>query len=179
MTEKFNKCIPIILDHEGGYVNHKHDPGGATNYGISLRFLKKLGYNTSGELIGDTDKDGDVDADDIRIMTIDEAKHFYFQYFWKKEFELIGLDEVALHLFDMSVNAGVYRAVKLAQRITCATVDGIIGKETIKAINQEGQAYIYKYKQERKRYYHRLVDNNPKLKIFLNGWINRVESTEF
>ena len=39
MTDKFLKCIPIILRNEGGFVNNKRDPGGATKFGISLRFL--------------------------------------------------------------------------------------------------------------------------------------------
>ena len=55
----FSKAITVILKHEGGFSNHSSDPGGATNYGISLRWLKSEG------LYGDLDDDGDVDIDDI------------------------------------------------------------------------------------------------------------------
>ena len=37
----FEKAVEKVLEHEGGYVDHKADPGGATNYGISLRFVKQ------------------------------------------------------------------------------------------------------------------------------------------
>ncbi len=60
----FEKAVEKVLEHEGGYVDHKNDPGGATNYGISLRFVKQ---STGIDL--DVDGDGDIDADDIKAMT--------------------------------------------------------------------------------------------------------------
>ena len=67
----FDTAIKKVLKHEGGYVDHKNDPGGATKYGISLRFIKQS--NTDLDL----DNDGDIDADDIKEMTEDKAKEIY------------------------------------------------------------------------------------------------------
>ena len=37
---EFGKAFAKIIELEGGFVDHPDDPGGATNLGISLRFLK-------------------------------------------------------------------------------------------------------------------------------------------
>ena len=47
----FDTAIKKVLKHEGGYVDHKNDPGGATKYGISLRFIRQS--NTDLDLDGD------------------------------------------------------------------------------------------------------------------------------
>jgi lysozyme family protein len=60
----FNQAVKVILQHEGGYVDNPNDPGGATNYGISLRFLAD--HPESGDFNGD----GEVDAEDIANMTV-------------------------------------------------------------------------------------------------------------
>jgi lysozyme family protein len=67
----FETAIDVVLRHEGGFVNNVHDSGGATNFGISLRFLRDY----PGD--GDFDGDGDVDIDDIRKMTLTDAKRVY------------------------------------------------------------------------------------------------------
>ena len=33
--DNFRKCLEVILHHEGGYVDHPKDPGGATNLGVT------------------------------------------------------------------------------------------------------------------------------------------------
>lgn len=179
MTEKFKKCIPVILKHEGGFVNHEFDPGGATNFGISLRWLKSLDATQTGELPGDINKDGEVNQEDIKKMTKKQAEFFYFVYFWKNQFEAINNDEAALHLFDMSVNAGVPRAVKLAQKVSGAKQDGIIGPKTVASINNMGDAFTKAYQRERCNFYKYLARRTQKFNIFLNGWLNRVETTNF
>ena len=44
----FNKCLEIVLHHEGGYVNHPKDPGGMTNMGVTKRVYEEwVGYSVS------------------------------------------------------------------------------------------------------------------------------------
>ena len=44
----FDKCLQIILHHEGGYVNHPEDPGGMTNLGVTKRVYEDwVGYAVS------------------------------------------------------------------------------------------------------------------------------------
>lgn len=73
----FNKPHAFTAKWEGGYCNDPDDPGGATNYGISLRWLKSLGLNQ-----GDIDRDGDIDASDIRALSKEQAAALFKEKFW-------------------------------------------------------------------------------------------------
>ena len=47
MNQNFDKCLEMLLEHEGGYVNDSLDPGGITNLDITMRVCDKL----SGSLV--------------------------------------------------------------------------------------------------------------------------------
>ena len=55
-----------IVAREGGYVNDPDDPGGATNYGVTIGTMKSLGL--------DLNKDRRVDATDVRMLTRAQAQ---------------------------------------------------------------------------------------------------------
>jgi lysozyme family protein len=107
----FRKAIVVLLDHEGKFSNHPNDPGGPTKYGISLRYLKTLGE------FGDFDGDGDVDVDDIKLLTIERSSFIYQREWWNRfRYNLINDDEIATKVLDWSVNMGPLTAHKLLQR---------------------------------------------------------------
>ena len=117
---EFEKSIGTILLHEGGLVNNPNDPGGTTNFGISLRWA--LGQmKTAGVQEFDVDGDGDVDADDIIKMPATKAVELYRKYFWLSSYELLPQD-LATKVFDMSVNMGATRAhIIVANALTALT----------------------------------------------------------
>ncbi len=39
MRSNFDRALPLVLKHEGGYVDHPRDPGGATNLGVTIGTL--------------------------------------------------------------------------------------------------------------------------------------------
>lgn len=175
MTDKFLQCIPIVLRNEGGFVNNQRDPGGATKYGISLRFLKSEGHLDQFDL----DHDGDLDIDDIRLLDPEKAKEIYYEFFWKGHH----LDEIedvdtALQIFDHSVNAGTKTAVRLLQDVLEIKEDGVIGPKTIEQVNSYSNIAEL-YCQARKTWYGNLVLAHPNLNIFLDGWLNRCDKTTF
>ena len=173
----FKIAIPHILEHEGGYANHKNDPGGATNYGISLRYLKKR-----GDLVGDFDGDGDVDADDIAAMTLAQAKQVYQTGFWEpNRLQVVESQMVATKIFDMCVNMGSKQAWKIAQRACGAvgkplTDDGIVGPNTLAAVNSLAHfdyELVIKIREFQKTFYTRIMKKRPKLQSFSLGWYRR------
>ena len=174
----FEKAIPIILKHEGGLVDHKADPGGITNFGISLRFLKDFPED------GDINADGVVNAEDIRNMTVRDAMKIYHKHWWVKyRYDLINDQTIATKIFDLSVNMGAKRDHMLLQQALNKafgmklTVDGIIGPATRAVINaiedDKEQVLLTAYCDEAWGFYQRLIANKPELGVFRNGWRNR------
>jgi lysozyme family protein len=166
----FHRAIPAILEHEGGYVNDLTDPGGATNYGISLRFLRKLNL-----LDYDVDKDGDIDAEDIRKLPKEDAIQIYKTHFWDKyHYGDIHSLSVATKIFDMAVHMGPLQAHKLAQKAAnlarwqkYVEVDGILGKQTLNAINHcKPHVLIQKLREQCAIFYIGLVKRNPQFKKY-------------
>jgi lysozyme family protein len=162
----------VILKHEGLYVNHPNDPGGATNFGISLRFIKMKGI--------DVNNDGDINIKDIKDLTVEKASELYYNHFWlPMRLNLIDNELLKLHLFDMGINAGTKTAVRILQRLLEVDDDGIIGKKTVAAINKYGPNIVADYAIARKVYYNKIIERNPKLAVFKKGWYRRVDTTYF
>lgn len=145
----FDKAVELILKHEGGYVNDPRDPGGETKYGISKRSYPNV---------------------DIKNLTIEQAKSIYKKDFWDK----LRCDElsfeVAVILFDMGVNSGISRAVRILQKTVGSTQDGIIGPQTIKMANKSDPVIVSeKYTTERILFYSGLNT----FSVYKGGWVRR------
>ena len=176
--KRFEDFMKVIHLQEGGskFTNDPDDPGGATKYGISLRFLKGTGSD------GDIDNDGDIDINDVKSLDENLANELYKTYFWNKmNLSLINNDLLKLHLLSHGVNAGTSTAVKILQRILGLTVDGKLGKVTAIAANayKDQAKLVQGYASARKVYYDNIVVKNPTLKKYIKGWYNRVDSTRF
>lgn len=123
----FAGALSAVLVHEGAYVDHPKDPGGATNLGITIGTAKANKM--------DLDGDGDVDKADVRLIKPDDAAVVYRRKYWD---EVRGDDlpgGVDLAVFDFAVNSGPARAVIYLQNIVGAAPDGKTGPLTITAIN--------------------------------------------
>lgn len=177
----FDKAILITLKHEGGFVNDPIDPGGATNWGISIRFLKHAGdEDHDGWLDGDIDHDGDIDVDDIRKMTVEQACRIYRIHFWDKyKYDKIVDFVVAARVFDMTVNMGAIQTGKIVQRAVnnispMLHVDGKIGDKTFGAINcVDPEILMSEIRQEHAQFYLNLIAANPKFEKYRKGWLRR------
>jgi lysozyme family protein len=174
----FEAAIPTILAHEGGFVNNANDPGGATNFGVSLRWLR--GQDIA---IADIDHDGDVDADDIKALTSSIAAKFYQTMFWDKfGYGQVSDQNVATKLFDLAVNTGPVQAAKLIQRAASACgqqidVDGKLGAHSYAAINAADPASLmFHLRDQSAAFYRNLVAKKPTLSTFLAGWLRRAYS---
>lgn len=172
---KFDYAMQFIIEHEGGYNNIKGDSGGATNYGLSIRFMRTL-----PEYDGDVNGDGHVDIEDIKNLTADKAKSFYLKYFYN-HYSLHKIYDINLSakVFDLLVNMRSVSAIKIVQRALLACQieikeDGILGSQTFNALNA-ANAYnlIIAIRAEQASFYRNLVRNNNSLNKFLLGWLRR------
>ena len=165
----FAAAWPTLLRHEGGYVNNPNDPGGATKYGISLRWLKAQGLH------GDVNGDLVVDIRDIQALTPDEAATFYQVHWWDKYgYGRINDQSIATKIIDTAVNLGAPRAHRFVQEAVGVTVDGQLGPNTILAVNSyPAPTLLHGIQFRQASYYTMLVENNPRLQEFLAGWENR------
>lgn len=155
----FNNCIEIILKHEGGYVNNPKDSGGETKYGIIKRYFPDL---------------------DIKNLTIEDAKSIYYEKYWQPMLlDQINDENIQLEIFDYGINAGIRRAIRTAQQICKIMVDGLMGIQTIQAINTFKADFVYLYKHARRVHYEFLANKYPKNEKFLKGWLNRIENNHF
>lgn len=176
-SSAWSHAIAHLLAKEGGHVNNPSDPGGETNYGISLRFLKH-------EAI-DVDHDGDVDADDIKKLTIAQASQIYRKNFWEaNRYDLLPTP-IAIKALDMCVNMGPAQAHKILQKALWGfgfkvKVDGVLGAQTWSAINlvsnQNPEGYLAAIRLLQDSFYTNLCAKRPSLSTFLKGWLNRTYS---
>lgn len=180
MSNNFKRAFRTTFNLEGGYVDDKVDNGGATNFGISMRFLKSLPVDKA-----DINGDGQVTIADIEALKPEHAKEFYEKYFWNpcRCSEMHG-DVAVLH-FDAAVNSGNKQANKLLQRALNSVggnlvVDGACGLKTVGAVNAaccNGKDGLFRLcvamLNERQQFYNGLA-NDRSQRTFHLGWTRRV-----
>ena len=117
------KLAPFILKWEGGFVNDPDDLGGATNMGVTIGTWKSCGY--------DKDGDGDIDVDDLRLLTREDVVNRVLKpHYWDRwKADLITSQSVANILVDWVWASGAH-GIKIPQRLLGVTVDGHFGDDT-------------------------------------------------
>lgn len=180
----FDQAVSVVLHHEGGLTNNKADPGGITNYGISLHYLQSLIAKDPSLLsLYDVDHQGDINSFDIANLDQAEAKQIYKTQWWdKNNYGAINDQVLATKILDLAVNIGATKANSLLQQAgnqvavnPILKIDGIIGAQTISFINSlDATAILSALYKLAKMYYENLVTKHPVLQQFLNGWLNRL-----
>ena len=158
---EFEPAFEFMIPHEGGYVSDPADPGGETKYGIS-----KKSYPN----------------EDIKNLTLEDAKRIYRRDFWLPAYEQINSQAIANKVFDLAVNMGKHYAHIIVQRAInyCGcdiAEDGIIGRETVARANMLPESNLLsaiKYLAAEK--YKHIAENNPQEEKFLAGWLKRANA---
>jgi lysozyme family protein len=157
-SARFDACMPFIFKAEGGYADNPADPGGPTNYGITLATLRAY------------EGDPNLTAEDVKKLTPAVAREIYRTAYWNRMqcgALPAGLD---LEVFDFGVNSGPAESVKTLQRLVGVTQDGSVGPITLAAVRQFNVGdLIGRFAQARLAFYQSL--NMPE---FEQGWATRV-----
>ena len=127
MKQNFDKCLEMVLVHEGGYVNNKNDRGGMTNLGVTRRVYEDW-------------VDRPVSEQEMRDLTPDDVAPIYRKnYADRIHFDSLpsGVDWACL---DWAINSGASRPAKAIQRAVGATTDGVIGPKTLQLVAEKTQS---------------------------------------
>jgi lysozyme family protein len=158
VKDNFEKCLEFVLHHEGGFVDHPEDPGGATNLGCTKATWEKW----VGRL---------CTVDDIKALVPADVAPLYKDKYWDK---VRGDDlptGVDYCVFDTAINSGPGRAAKFLQEAVGAVADGAIGPRTLAAVREaDPRQVIDAYCAARLAWLQEL----PTWPTFGRGWGRRV-----
>ncbi len=176
-SEAYEKAFKlVVMEYEGGkhnkgYVNDPDDPGGETIWGLTAKTLRNVGYKGA-----------------IFDVTLEEAKEIYYKHFWKvHNIHLIQNDKIAVELFDQAVhfpwrvgNKHLQRAYNLVEwDKDNLEVDGIIGYQTIQAINEcrhQEELFDSLNGLQHMRYIEECEKNSSKCKYY-RGFLKRIKDS--
>jgi lysozyme family protein len=154
MRVTFGQIVDAVLKREGGLVNDADDKGGLTKFGISQRAFPD---------------------EDIAKLTEVQAKQIYLEHYWKPSKAERLPESIRETYFDMVVNMGQRRGVKILQE-ACnqkgakLVVDGKIGPNTIKGAGRLEKDRLTAF---RVLHYAKIVLKNSSQMKFYYGWYRR------
>jgi len=162
VNKNYDHCLEMLLEHEGGFVNHPDDPGGITNLGVTKKVYE--GW-----------VDREVTEQEMRDLTKEDVAPIYKSNYWdrcKCNSLESGLD---FTIFDWAVNSGPGRAAKALQKSVGATEDGAIGPATLALVSNNGvENLIEDVSRQRQLFY----ENLKTFDTFGRGWTRRNEETK-
>lgn len=158
--DRFAICLPLILKHEGGYVNHPKDPGGATNKGVIQSTYDSW-----------RDRQGQP-RQSVRSIADAEVAAIYRRDYWdavKGDDLPAGVDYA---VFDFAVNSGINRASRYLQEVARVAADGSIGPATLAAVKALPASTIINGLCDARMAFLRRLSTFP---TFGKGWTRRVD----
>lgn len=117
----YNEAMNKVYSDEGGYSNDAGDPGGPTNYGITIADARMYWKSNATPA-------------DVRSMPKSVAADIYSKHYATPlQYNSLppGVDYAVL---DYGINSGTSRAAKVLQQIVGVPLDGVIGPATITAV---------------------------------------------
>jgi lysozyme family protein len=159
MQASYPAAIKNVLAHEGGYTNHPADPGGPTNWGITIFDARKY-WKTSAS------------AADVKVMPLSVAQDIYDKHYWDPQRcdDLpAGLD---YSMFDYGVNSGIGRSGKVLRRLLgLSDKTSAITQEVIDAVNKRDVVALIKALNDERLRFLKGLKTWP---TFRGGWGRRV-----
>lgn len=164
-----NKLIPKIKQWEGGYVSNPNDTdGGCTNMGITLTTFRRYYGKTKT-------------CEDLKKISETQWKTILKKGYWDKmAADHIQNQSIAELCVQMCWGSGSVTAIRKIQRCLGTKPDGIVGPKTLALLNGPNKAAIHaKLWEMRRIWFYNIVETQPKKKVFLAGWLRRLDSFKF
>ncbi len=162
MEANFFKSLEMVLHHEGGFVQHPDDPGGATNKGIT--------HKTYADFLGRPLED----VSELKNIPEEHVQLIYKNGYWDK----VKGDElpggVDFCVFDWAVNSGPGRAAKALQKIVMVSQDGAIGPKTLIAVSEMTPTEIIENMTKQRIEFYKELNT---FDTFGRGWLRRAKET--
>ena len=159
MKETYDEALKRLLAHEGGYTNHPSDPGGPTNFGITIHDYRKY-------------VKPNATAADVRAMKLDEAKAIYRTKYWDAQ-HCDGLPAgVDYSVFDYGVNSGIGRSGRVLRRVVgLPDTTHAVTDEVLRTVaRRDPKALVTAINDERLRF----LKSLKTWPVFGKGWGRRV-----
>lgn len=155
------ELIEDVITREGGFVDHRHDKGGPTKFGITKGTLSRW----RGRM---------VTVADVKALELGEARDIYLTQYVEQPGFLDIAEPLRTHLVDFGVHSGPANAIRALQRVLGLTQDGVLGPVTRAALAARDLNEVTREVwQARVRFLAHLVAIRPTQIDFLDGWLNR------
>lgn len=163
--------FPFVLSFEGGFANNPSDHGGATNKGVTLTTFKRWRKQQGKP---------EPTVADLKSITDSEVRQIMKAYYWDTwKADEIKSQSIANLLVDWVWGSGYY-GIKYPQQLLGVKDDGIVGPQTLQALNaQDPEKFFAKLKQRREKHFRNIVANDPSQQKFLAGWLRRLDCIGF
>lgn len=158
--QNFEKSLALTLKYEGGFVDNRFDPGGATNMGITLATLSNYRGYTATKL-------------DVKRLTQTEASTIYLKHYWEPLLAQQLPSGVDMFMFDYAVNSGPARAVKALQSSLGLPPDGNLKVSTLQTALRQDQATLIRALASKRLGF---LQQLRSFQQFGRGWKTRVEA---
>tara|TARA_R110000823_G_scaffold280626_2_gene398770 strand:+ start:352 stop:888 length:537 start_codon:yes stop_codon:yes gene_type:complete len=166
MNANWQQAFEQMLASEGLFTDDERDKGnklpdgrkGSTMLGVTqYNWEQHVGHQ--------------VTHDDMRQLTAADVEPLYKQKYW----DIVRADELPSGIdylvFDMGVNAGPSRSIKIMQSALGVTADGVLGPMTMAAVQAADPVELIEKFSAAKEAFYRSLDDFP---VYGNGWLSRV-----
>lgn len=164
----FETALAHVLQMEGGWTEDPYDPGGPTNFGITLATLAAH-RNVRVEAASFAEL-----KQSLRQIPAAQVRQIYLERYWRPAKADALAPAIALMHFDAAVNHGAGTAARILQEAAGVTIDGEIGPETIGACSVMPAAQILERYAAIRRARYRALGHFWR---FGRGWLARVDRT--
>jgi len=174
------EIVPFFYKWEGGLSKDKNDSASSNPCPTPFNGVK--GYHTNKGVTYTAWTSVFGSSQDARFyeMNNEDWGLIFKRGYWDKvKGDKIQYQSIANVLVSWAWGSGSKTAIKQMQKVLGVSVDGVIGNQTLNAINTSNESELFdKCVKARAQFFEAIARKNPKNLKFLKGWLNRLKDFE-